>query len=192
MLDNVRNAINRSRLQSTGASMMIGHGVEISTPAGSGRCDASASRRLHRWVCLVVSGCLLVAGCATNSTQPGRRPPEPLPSNKTSNSVDAPAALAASVGMWRTWTLAARTSDATDPDLVLYAMAAALSKLAVVLGYHHDRGWVLRGEPVLHPEVTAVSAVGRTRTATVEDCVDTSGWRAHSTTGTPVDDGFGG
>src|SRR5262245_53824318 len=175
--------------------------VETVAPGGGvGRVGRSRGMPLAgsaRWstytlIVLIATGSDV--GCASSNA------PEPVQGRSESGDAAwapppddaATSALAVYTGMWRTWVLAARTSDSTHPELSRYARGEALRKLAVALGYNHDRGWVSRGEPVLQPRIEGISQSGKSKTVWISDCVDTSNWRTETTTGEAAGDDVGG
>ncbi|ORT46920.1 hypothetical protein KBI5_22570 [Frankia sp. KB5] len=101
-------------------------------------------------------------------------------------------AIAAYVGLWKAMAEASHTSNWQSPDLVRYASGSALQVLSGSLYADHLNGFVSRGEPVLHPQVTSVSPSEAPTTVMLSDCADSTNWLQYRTDGTLVDDEPGG
>ena len=124
-------------------------------------------------------GLLVVSGC-NGSEPPSSSPSSPSPSSSATASPDATtaageAALAAYRGFRRAQIAAEAVANARHPDLAKYAGDKALAQERANLFQLEQAGIVVTGQPILAPEVTAVS-LGASPRVTITDCVDTSGW----------------
>lgn len=124
-------------------------------------------------------GLLVVSGCK-GSPSPSSSPSSPTPSSSATPSADASAAAGAAAlvayrGFRRAQVAAEAVANARHPDLATYAGDQALAQERANLLQLAKAGIVVTGQPVLAPEVTAVS-LGASPMVTITDCVDTSGW----------------
>lgn len=85
--------------------------------------------------------------------------------------------------MWADMAAAARTADYRSPGLAQHAAGAALSQLVRGLYAYRQQGLVIKGRPVTHPTVTALSPTGDPTRATVSDCFDDTGWLVYRASG---------
>ncbi|MGQ4487705.1 hypothetical protein ACN6LM_004913 [Streptomyces sp. SAS_281] len=65
----------------------------------------------------------------------------------------------------------------TDTKLTDYATDKALASINNQLFQYEQLGLVLKGSPESSYTVTAVNLAGKPRSATVEECLDTTGWK---------------
>ncbi len=91
--------------------------------------------------------------------------------------------LGAYRAMWTDLVNAARTSDFQSPLLSHHAAGEAISLFVQGLAWDRLHGIVTRGEPVLQPQVTALSPSGAPTSATVVDCFDDTHWVEYKATG---------
>ena len=143
--------------------------------------------RSHRSPLVVAAVIAMGAvGCSSGDpTDEARRgtatPSAPSPS-ETSPSTTSPAdqpeelALAAYLGMWEDYAVAAETSDWRAARLADNATGEALSVMSQGLYASHYNGEVSKGRPVLNPEVTEVDPPDEPTTVVISDCGDSSNW----------------
>jgi hypothetical protein len=75
-------------------------------------------------------------------------------------------------------------------DLETYAGDKALANIKTAAIYYQDHNEVLKGTPVLSPQVTALDLSSSPARATIRDCVDSSNFQpVDKTSGQPVDTG---
>jgi hypothetical protein len=77
--------------------------------------------------------------------------------------------------MWRAYTQAGRTTNPQYAELSRYADGDALAALKVGLDANKRQGLVTKGDLVPHPLVTKLSPASAPDTASIRDCLDTSG-----------------
>ncbi len=127
------------------------------------------------------------AGCHSGSP-----PPPPTSSRTDASGTTAPPspadvarnqALAAYRAMWSDMTVAARTADYRSPLLPHHAAGKALSIL--VRGLYTDKrmGIVVKGKPVTHARVVALSPPANPSKAQILDCFDGRHWLTYKVTG---------
>jgi len=87
-------------------------------------------------------------------------------------------ALAAYEGMWAAYDAAGRApqADPDDPQLGEFAQDRALDVLVSGLSALRDRGEVIEGEVVLHPEVVDLTPAAAPTEVEIEDCGDSTNW----------------
>ena len=131
----------------------------------------------------VLASCAVagIAGCAsgTAGSRPSVHPDSVSPAVSSTARVGDPRTLAraAYLGMWQAYVVAARTADYQAPTLDHYAAGGALSVLTHGLYQEHQEGDVSLGQPVFHPVVTVLRALGgEASQADVTDCADSSHW----------------
>ncbi|MFD4142844.1 hypothetical protein [Streptomyces sp. NPDC058572] len=89
--------------------------------------------------------------------------------------------------MWAEQMKAYRKADAKGTDLQKYATGKALGKFEVDLARMKQAGTVGTGEVGHEPKVTGLDTSGKLPTATLQDCIDLSGWKAQrAETGEPI------
>lgn len=134
---------------------------------------------------------LLLAGCGrgddgTTSPAPAS-PSSNLPASSVPSLSPGPVdpvalaeqrAIAAYEGMWAAYDAAgeAPTADPDDPQLAEFAQGRALDVLVSGLESLRDRGEVIEGEVVLHPEVVELTPPDVPSGAEIEDCGDSTDW----------------
>ncbi len=129
-----------------------------------------------------------VAGCGSS---PAGHDAATSPASATPHSTKSPAdprarILAAYSGMWHAFAALARTASYQPGPLERYAEGNALTLLGHGLSENHQHGIVIRGAPVLKPEVTGMTPAKNPDRATVRDCADDTHWRQYSKSGHPV------
>jgi hypothetical protein len=135
---------------------------------------------------------LCVAGAATGCGSPpahhGVATPPATASVRATQSPGSPHAqiLAAYTGMWQAFVVSARTSDYQPGPLQPYAEGTALTLLTHALYVNHQQNVVIRGAPVLHPQVTQMTPASSPDSARVIDCTDGRHWLEYSTSGRSV------
>ncbi|GAA3166012.1 hypothetical protein GCM10010466_66040 [Planomonospora alba] len=138
----------------------------------------------------VVTG--LLTGCQSAPAEPvsaAERPVLPADPDPGPRVAAERAVLASYRGMWREFTAAAGSADWRAPGLGEYATGDALAVLRHGLWLAGRKGQVVRGEPALSPEVTALRpAVAPTR-ARIVDCVDDTGFTVRTRAGEAVTGG---
>ena len=77
-------------------------------------------------------------------------------------------------GMWSEQVKAFTSGSLTDVRLETFAGDKALSDIKSAAVYYQDNNLVLKGEPKLAPEITALDLSTAPNRATVRDCVDTT------------------
>ncbi len=151
---------------------------------------AEPGRRRAPRTCLLAAGaCTLLAACGN-----GASTPVPTPVSAT-HALRLPAAasgdpqtaiLNAYTGMWHAYAVAARTAGYQASSLSQYAAGDALMVLTRALLNDQQQGVVLRGAPVLDPQVTAMTPASGPDSSSVTDCADDSQWLQYTTTGQPA------
>jgi len=123
---------------------------------------------------------LLAASSCSGSSQPSSHPsstPSVAPSSSSdASAAAAAAALAAYRGFRRAQVAAEAVANAHSLELSKYAGDKALAQERANLLQLAQAGIVLRGAPILQPQVAAVS-LGAAPVVTITDCMDTSGWK---------------
>ncbi|MCX4451759.1 hypothetical protein [Streptomyces sp. NBC_01789] len=141
---------------------------------------------------------LLVAGCGgsggdakPSEAAPAASQPAPAPASSSAAPKDPDAAqkravLAAYASMWGEQMKAYKVADATGTDLKRYAALTALSKLRLDLAQMKKSGTRGTGTLGHEPTVMELKTDGKLPTATLQDCIDLSQWKAVRTSGEPV------
>jgi hypothetical protein len=139
---------------------------------------------------IVVSCCVAAAaaGCGSSPAGHGTASPSVPASVRATQSPGDPHAqiLAAYTGMWQAFVVSARTSDYQPGPLQPYAEGTALTLLTHALYVNHQQNVVIRGEPVLHPQVTQITPSSSPDSARLTDCANDTHWREYSRSGGPV------
>ncbi|MFC4060925.1 hypothetical protein ACFOWE_21695 [Planomonospora corallina] len=135
----------------------------------------------------VVTG--LLTGCqsapAGSAPAPGgTAPPSAAPAGPRATAEEA--VLASYRGMWREFVSAAESADWRAPGLGEYAAGDALIILRHGLWRADRKGRIIRGEPVLSPQVTALRPVAAPARAKIVDCVDDTAFTVRTRSGRPV------
>ncbi|MEV0453702.1 hypothetical protein [Catellatospora methionotrophica] len=137
---------------------------------------------------------LLAASTAACTSQPAStapRPSAPLPSVSMSPQ-PRDLAVAAYIGMWRSYEKALAAGDPNAPDLRTYADGPALQLLTRVVRSTSEAGLRGAGTTALSPTIAGTYPVGAPTRATVTDCMDTSSTRVYRPDGQPYADIPGG
>ncbi|MFI5753032.1 hypothetical protein ACIBBE_46210 [Streptomyces sp. NPDC051644] len=137
---------------------------------------------------------LALAGCGgggddEESSAGATAAPAPVTSSTAPADPDAAekaAVLASYSSMWAEQMKAYKVADARHTDLKKFAALNALSKFQLDLAQMKQNGTVGTGELGHKPEVTALDAGGKLPKATIQDCIDLTGWKAVRTSGEPV------
>ncbi|MFF4344755.1 hypothetical protein ACFY00_33145 [Kitasatospora sp. NPDC001540] len=124
-------------------------------------------------------GCaaLLAAGCtsADKPTTPPSSPPVAAPPSSTSPDEAAKAqVLTAYRGMWASMVKIYSSGTLEGTDLEKYAADKALAGIKASEVYYQDQNLVVKGEPVLTPQVTSIDLSANPPTAQITSCVDSS------------------
>ncbi|MER6062420.1 hypothetical protein ABT167_14745 [Streptomyces sp. NPDC001792] len=98
------------------------------------------------------------------------------------------AAVAVYRAMWDDVVIAARTSDAEQPQLDDHAGGGALQLLRHMMQEDKRQGVVTKGRPKFAPQVVKVGA----STVVIQDCADGSRWLQYAKDGSLKDDVPGG
>ena len=139
----------------------------------------------------VLAACM-AAGCSPGPAWPAAaaRPvtasPSPLATVTAPGGAVRAQVIDAYDGMWRAYAAAARTAGYQPGPLSHYAAGDALMILTRSLYDDSRHGIVLRGTPVLSPQVTSMSPAGDPDASTVTDCASDSGWRQYTKAGKPA------
>jgi hypothetical protein len=132
---------------------------------------------------LVCVSALAVAGCGSSTSSVATTVRSSTSTSTTQVTGPAAAALAAYRGMWADMVIASRSSDYQSPLLPQKATGQALSLLVQGLAKNQQQGIVTKGEPVLHPQVTALSPQANPTQATISDCFDATHWLEYKNNG---------
>jgi hypothetical protein len=141
---------------------------------------------------VALAGCLAGAAAGCGGTPAGHPAATasaagtPSPSPSTSPGSPRTQILNAYEGMWHDYTVAARTADYQASSLSQYAAGNALMVLTRSLLNDHQQGVVLRGAPVLNPQVTAMTPAADPDSSSVSDCADDSDWLQYTSSGQPA------
>ena len=141
----------------------------------------SRDQAKRRHVVATVLGLLAVSSCSGSSEPPSSLPTSSsTPSASASATPDAStaagaAALVAYSGFRSAQVAAEAVADAHNPDLAKFAGDKALAQERANLLQLAKAGIIVTGQPILKPEVTAVS-LGGAPVVTITDCVVTSRW----------------
>ncbi|MBB4928274.1 hypothetical protein [Kitasatospora kifunensis] len=133
-----------------------------------------------------VAAAVLLTACGSSTKKPIALPsasptasPSPSVFSSPSPTADPTAdatkqVLAAYNGMWADEIKAYTTGTLNGVDLETYAGDKALANIRVTAIYYQNSNVVLRGQPVLSPQVTAIDLGSVPPRATIKDCVDSS------------------
>jgi len=146
--------------------------------------------KVFRATLVLVAAALALAGCRSGGrdNQPTAPASSVTPGASASTAAPGDAAVAAYRGMWAAFVEAAKTSDPDAPDIRKYASDNALKLIVGGLVSNRAQGKVVKGNPVLNPKATTVSATE----ATILDCVDDTNWLEYKTSGELWDNKPGG
>ncbi|MFE2268518.1 hypothetical protein ACFXB4_04705 [Streptomyces lavendulae] len=138
----------------------------------------------NRWLrrTVVAATALSVAVTAAGCGGGKEKKPEASSSPSASKSADPQAAAKAEVlavyrSYWDAQIKAYAKASPVDTGLDKYAFDKALGKTESELVALKIGGNVLKGEPKISPEVTAVSLDESPKKATITDCVDVTNWK---------------
>ncbi|MFE0774320.1 hypothetical protein [Streptomyces sp. NPDC058861] len=145
----------------------------------------STAHDTTRWLrrAVVVTTALGVAvtaaGCGSGDEE---KKPKASASPSATKSSDPQATAKAEVlavyrGYWDAQVKAYAKASPLDTDLDKYAFDKALGKAESELVALKLNGNVIKGEPKLSPEVTAVNLEESPKKATITDCVDVTNWK---------------
>ncbi|MFJ3099595.1 hypothetical protein [Streptomyces hydrogenans] len=150
----------------------------------------------------VLGGLVLVlalAGCTADTDAKSGADPGPVPTVEPPTITDTPpatldpeaaektAVLSVYSAMWAEQMKAYAKADATGTKLRKYASLDALSKFELDLAQMKKAGTVGTGTLGHTPTVTMLDLTGKLPKATVQDCIDLTGWKAVRTkTGQPI------
>jgi hypothetical protein len=140
---------------------------------------------------MVIAACWMAGAAAGCASSPGdhhvtpRSAPASIPGTSSPGNPRA-RIVAAYTGMWQAFAASARTSDYQPGPLQPYAEGTALTLLTHALYVNHQQNVVIRGEPVLHPQVTQVTPSSSPDSARVTDCANDTHWREYSRSGGTV------
>jgi hypothetical protein len=115
-------------------------------------------------------------------------PPKSASQGSVAPTDDRSRILAAYMGMWHAYVVAARTSDYQSPALARHSAGGARSLLVRGLLNAHKQGIVTLGTPTFKPRVTTMTPVGHPNRASVKDCADSSHWLTYNRAGAVVGD----
>src|SRR4051812_35228541 len=101
-------------------------------------------------------------------------------------------ALAAYRAMWQDMVIADETADFQSPALAHHASGDALSLLVKGLYDAKQRGVVVKGQPVMRPQVTSLTPPQNPTEVDVVDCFDDSRWLEYKPSGELADNTPGG
>ncbi|MGH3738876.1 MAG: hypothetical protein ACRDT6_25245 [Micromonosporaceae bacterium] len=159
------------------------------------RGNAMSRIRRRFWAAGLIA-VIALAGCQDRPAEDGGRPPVKTPSPAASSMDPKKAAEAEALdayrGMWHAFVEAAKTSDATAPELRRYSTEDALKAIVASLYADQKRGHVTKGEPVLDPRVTKLAPAASPQEASVLDCADSGRWLKHKKSGGLVNAAPGG
>lgn len=146
--------------------------------------------RLNRLATPLMLMAVALAGCHSGGRghQPTASAGSATPTVSASTGGPGDAAVAAYRGMWAAFVEAAKTSDPDAPDIRKYASDNALKLIVGGLVSNREQGKVVKGNLVLNPKATSVSA----SEATILDCVDATNWLEYKTSGELWDNKPGG
>ncbi|MFD8416906.1 hypothetical protein ACFV2Q_35095 [Streptomyces sp. NPDC059650] len=121
----------------------------------------------------------VLAGCSTG--KPASKP-STAASASTSPTVDPQAAAKAEVatayrGYWDAQVKAFAKADVRDTGLEKYAFDEAYARALKDVATMKVNGSVMKGEPTLKPEVSAVNLEANPKKASITDCVDVTNWK---------------
>ncbi|MFD3959214.1 hypothetical protein ACFWRG_32720 [Micromonospora tulbaghiae] len=141
---------------------------------------SGTNRWLRRTVVAATALCVAVtvAGCGGGE----EKKPEASASPSVTKSADPQAAAKAEVlavyrSYWDAQVKAYAKASPVDTGLDKYAFDKALGKAESELVALRLNGNVIKGEPKLSPEVTAVNLDESPKKATITDCVDVTNWK---------------
>lgn len=98
-------------------------------------------------------------------------------------------AVAAYLGMWEDYAVAAETSNWQDPRLSQHATGIALTNITRGLYTAKTNGEVSRGRPKLYPQVFSMEPPTAPSKVIITDCGDSTDWtQVRADTGEPADD----
>lgn len=136
----------------------------------------------------IVASCCVATGCGSSSAGRGKASPSAPADVRSTQSRGDPHAqiLAAYTGMWQAFASSARTENYQPGPLQPYAAGDALTVLTHALYANHRQNVILRGAPVLDPQVTQMTPPGRPDSARVIDCASDKHWLQYTPQGRPV------
>lgn len=151
-----------------------------------GTVEASGVHRVARWLGAMACVGALLAGCGSGSISSAPHHPTttvpstavPSPSQRT-----ASAALAAYRAMWADVTIASRTADYQSPLLPQHAAGQALSTFVRNLYTFQHEGLVIKGAPVVHPQVVSMSPTTDPTAVDIVDCFNDTNWLDYKASG---------
>jgi hypothetical protein len=140
----------------------------------------------------VIAACCCMAGaaagCGSTPAGHGAATPPASASVRSTQSPGDPRAqiLAAYTSMWQAFAASARTADYQPGPLDQYAEGTALTLLTHALYVNHQQNVVIRGKPVLDPQVTQMTPASSPDSARLTDCANDAHWLEYSLSGKPV------
>lgn len=174
---------------STGRHARQGGVGRGSTAGWAGRRDSRHRVGKGGWpVLFALVVAVVLAGCGGGNDEPAAT----APSSSLSPSLEPSAspspadpvafaeqrAVAAYEGLWAAYDAAGRApeADPDDPQLAEFAQDRALDVLVSGLESLRERGEVIEGEVVLHPEVVELTPRDVPSEVEIEDCGDSTDW----------------
>ncbi|MFD3328613.1 hypothetical protein [Streptomyces sp. NPDC058701] len=146
------------------------------TTARQHRTRTTRRQRLLAAGAVVTIVAAVTAGCSEGNKA---APPPPSPTATPGPSADPQAAeKTALLGVYRAFwdaQLKVYASGSTkDTGIEKVAGDMAYSKVQTTRAYYVERGYDIKGAPILSPQVTAMNPAATPPSATITDCVDTS------------------
>ncbi|MFK0016957.1 hypothetical protein [Streptomyces sp. NPDC091027] len=134
-----------------------------------------------------------LASVTTGCTKEYKAAPPPSPATPTSPSADPQAAeKTALLGVYRAfWDASLKaysTGSMKNTGMESVGADKAYAKVQATQIYYRDNGFVMTGEPVLSPQVTAMETAAEPPKATITDCIDsTAHIQVEKQSGKPVE-----
>ncbi|MEU8001627.1 hypothetical protein AB0B66_10740 [Catellatospora sp. NPDC049111] len=137
---------------------------------------------------------LLTASVAACTSEPATTAPPPGTPSASASASPQPRelAVAAYIGMWRSYEKALAAGDPNTPDLRTFADGPALQLLTRAVRSSSEAGLRGTGTTALSPKIGGTYPVSAPTQATVTDCMDTSATRLYRPDGQPYADIPGG
>jgi hypothetical protein len=143
--------------------------------------------RLGGRIALVAAGLsLLLSACGGGGGSHDAHATTTAPSSSSPPSAAVlarPQVIAAYEAMWADMAAAGQTADYQSPLLPQHAAGAALSTLVRGLYAYRQKGLVIKGGPVTHPQVTSLTPPADPTQAAILDCFDDTHWLVYKASG---------
>ncbi|MGW2993287.1 hypothetical protein ACWDA9_16510 [Streptomyces sp. NPDC001193] len=160
------------------------------TTARQHHTRTTRGRQLLAATAIAATVAAVTAGCAKDTkTAPAPSSPTASPSPSSDpQAAEKAAVLDVYRAFWDAQLKVYASGSTKDSGIEQAAGDKAYSKVQTTRAYYVERGYTVKGAPVLSPQVTALSTTATPPSATITDCLDTTNYyKVEKTTGAKVE-----